>query len=244
MKETITIMKKYERIFKDLEEKIAKEIYAIDDFLPTEIELCKEYDASRDTIRKSLNLLAKAGLVKSQQGRGTQVIKHHQILFPISELTSYHELVSYFNMNSKTNVIAIDKLIVDKYVSKLTGFKENTIIWRITRQRVVDGVASVLDIDYLNKDIVPTISREIAEVSLYQYLEKELHLPIDFALKEVTIDQINDRDKILLDLGSDKHVVSVKSKVYLSNNEQFQFTESRHKLEKFKFVDFARRNPK
>ncbi|MFZ2483926.1 MAG: UTRA domain-containing protein, partial [Streptococcus parauberis] len=108
----------------------------------------------------------------------------------------------------------------------------------------VDGVASVLDIDYLNKDIVPTISREIAEVSLYQYLEKELHLPIDFALKEVTIDQINDRDKILLDLGSDKHVVSVKSKVYLSNNEQFQFTESRHKLEKFKFVDFARRNPK
>ncbi|CAM4176846.1 trehalose operon repressor [Streptococcus penaeicida] len=237
-------MKKYERIFKDLEEKISKEIYAIDDFLPTEIELSQEYDASRDTIRKALNLLAKAGLVKKQQGRGTQVIKHHQILFPISELTSYQELVSYFNMNSKTNVIAIDKLIVDEKTAKLTGFPVNSLVWRITRQRVVDGVASVLDIDYLSKTIVPKISREIAEKSLYEYLEKELKLAIDFALKEVTIDQVNDKDKILLDLGSDRHVVSVKSKVYLSSNEQFQFTESRHKLEKFKFVDFARRKPK
>lgn len=237
-------MKKYERIFKDLEEKISKEIYAIDDFLPTEIELSQEYDASRDTIRKALNLLAKAGLVKKQQGRGTQVIKHHQILFPISELTSYQELVSYFKMNSKTNVIAIDKLIVDEKTAKLTGFPVNSLVWRITRQRVVDGVASVLDIDYLSKTIVPKISREIAEKSLYEYLEKELKLAIDFALKEVTIDQVNDKDKILLDLGSDRHVVSVKSKVYLSSNEQFQFTESRHKLEKFKFVDFARRKPK
>lgn len=237
-------MKKYELIFKDLEEKILKEVYAIDDFLPTEIELCQKYHASRDTIRKALNLLTKAGLVKKKQGRGTQVIKHHHILFPISELTSYQELVAYFDMESKTNVIAIDKLIVDSEMSKLTGFPINSLIWRITRQRVVDGVASVLDIDYLSKDIVPTITREVAEVSLYAYLEKEMKLDIDFALKEVTIDQVNDRDKILLDLGSDKHVVSVKSKVYLSNNSQFQFTESRHKLEKFKFVDFARRKPK
>lgn len=88
------------------------------------------------------------------------------------------------------------------------------------------------------------MTREIAQISLYAFLENDLKLSIDFALKEVTIDQVNDRDKILLDLGSDKHVVSVKSKVYLSNNKQFQFTESRHKLEKFKFVDFARRNPK
>lgn len=237
-------MKKYESIFKDLEAKISKEVYAIDEFLPTEIELSKDYKVSRDTIRKALNLLEKAGLVKKGQGRGTQVIKHHHILFPISELTSYQELVSYFNMDSKTNVIAIDKLIVDPKMEKLTGFPTHSLVWRVTRQRVVDGVASVLDIDYLNKAIVPTVTRKVAEDSLYAYLEKEMKLDIDFALKEVTIDQINDRDKILLDLGSDKHVVSVKSKVYLSNNKQFQFTESRHKLEKFKFVDFARRKPK
>ncbi|MDG9307145.1 trehalose operon repressor, partial [Streptococcus pneumoniae] len=28
---------------------------------------------------------------------------------------------------------------------------------------------------------------------------------------------------------------------YLQDGRQFQFTESRHKLEKFRFVDFAKR---
>ncbi|HEP1763131.1 trehalose operon transcriptional repressor [Streptococcus pyogenes] len=237
-------MTKYERIYKDLETKINKDFYKEGDFLPTEIELSQQYQASRDTVRKALSLLTKAGLILKKQGRGTQVIRHHQIMFPISELTSYQELVSYSNLDSKTNVIAIDKLIVDETLSKLTGFSKNSLGWRVTRQRVVESVASVLDIDYLSKTLVPIMTREIAEHSIYQYLEKELHLAIDFALKEVTIDQITDRDKILLDLGSDQHVVSVKSKVYLSNNNQFQFTESRHKLEKFKFLDFARRRAK
>ncbi|MGC4389160.1 UTRA domain-containing protein, partial [Streptococcus suis] len=68
----------------------------------------------------------------------------------------------------------------------------------------------------------------------YHYLEDELGLDIAFAQKEITIDQLTDMDKLLLDIGQEHHVVSVKSKVFLSSQEQFQFTESRHKLEKFK----------
>ncbi|EQC68210.1 Trehalose operon transcriptional repressor [Streptococcus sp. HSISB1] len=85
------------------------------------------------------------------------------------------------------------------------------------------------------------MTREIAEKSIYDYLENQLHLSIAYAQKEITIDQLNDRDKLLLDIGAEHHVVSIKSKVYLANNQQFQFTESRHKLEKFRFVDFATR---
>ena len=44
-----------------------------------------------------------------------------------------------------------------------------------------------------------------------------------------------------MDIGKDPYVVSIKSKVYLQDGRQFQFTESRHKLEKFRFIDFAKR---
>lgn len=106
---------------------------------------------SRDTIRKALSLLAEAGLIQKIHGSGSQVIKHEQIDFPVSQLTSYKELVDAHHINSKTNVIAIDKLIVDEKLAALTGFKKNNLVWRIIRQRVVDGTASVLDIDYLDK---------------------------------------------------------------------------------------------
>jgi len=118
------------------------------------------------------------------------------------------------------------------------------LVWRIIRQRVVDQVASVLDIDYLDKELVPTMTREIAEHSIYHFIENDLGLSIDYAKKEITIDHATSRDKILLDIERENHVVSVKSQVYLANGQQFQFTDSRHKLDKFRFVDCAKRHKK
>lgn len=235
-------MKKYEYIFKKLEHDINAGVYQAGDYLPTENELTKTYQVSRDTIRKALGLLAEAGLIKKIHGSGSQVVKNDPIDFPVSKLTSYKELVDAYHITSKTNVISIDKLIVDDTLAALTGFQKNHLVWRVIRQRVVDEVASVLDSDYLDKSLVPDMTREIAEVSIYTYLEKQLHLNIAYAQKEITIDQLTDRDKLLLDIGPEHHVVSVKSKVYLADKRQFQFTESRHKLEKFRFVDFATRH--
>lgn len=234
-------MKKYEQIFKLLEQDILNEKYQMNDYLPSEHELVQTYKVSRDTIRKSLDLLQKAGLIQKMRGQGSKVIQQEQIDFPVSNLTSYQELVRQHGMNSKTNVIQLEKITVDKKLSSLTGFPEYRLVWRIIRQRVVDGIASVLDIDYLDKSFVPSISREIAEHSIYAYLEDELGLHISYAQKEITIDPATNRDKILMNIGNDHHVVSVKSKVYLSDGQQFQFTDSRHKLEKFRFVDFSKR---
>ena len=118
------------------------------------------------------------------------------------------------------------------------------MVWKVVRQRVVDDLVSVLDTDYLDMELVPNLTRQIAEQSIYSYIEDELKLHIDYAQKEITIDHTGDRDKILMDIGKDPYVVSIKSKVYLQDGRQFQFTESRHKLEKFHFVDFAKRHPK
>ena len=234
-------MKKYEQIFKLLEQDILNEKYQINDYLPSEHELVQAYKVSRDTIRKSLDLLQKAGLIQKMRGQGSKVIQQEQIDFPVSNLTSYQELVRQHGMNSKTNVIQLEKITVDKKLSSLTGFPEYRLVWRIIRQRVVDGIASVLDIDYLDKSFVPSINREIAEHSIYAYLEDELGLHISYAQKEITIDPATNRDKILMNIGNDHHVVSVKSQVYLADGQQFQFTDSRHKLEKFRFVDFSKR---
>ena len=234
-------MKKYQQLYKQIEKAIHEETYAVGDFLPSEHELVQTYKVSRDTVRKSLDLLQKAELIQKIRGQGSKVIKQAQIDFPVSNLTSYQELVQQHGINSKTNLIQLEKITVDKKLSNLTGFPEYRLVWRIVRQRVVDEVASVLDIDYLDKTLVPSLTREIAEQSIYAYLEEELGLRIAYAQKEITIDPATNRDQILMDIGTDQHVVSVKSKVYLADGQQFQFTDSRHKLEKFRFIDFAKR---
>ena len=75
-----------------------------------------------------------------------------------------------------------------------------------------------------------------------QGLKSQTNLSISHAFKEITIDNTSEQDKILIDIGKDHNVVCIRSKVYLNNGNQLQFTESRHKLEKFKFVYYAKRH--
>ena len=234
-------MKKYQQLFKQLERDNLGEKYQFGDFLPSEHQLMEIYQVSRDTVRKALALLQEEGLIEKVRGQGSKVVKQEQLDFPVSNLTSYQELVAQHQLQSKTNVISLDKITVDKKLSKTTGFPEYRLVWRIVRQRVVDNIASVLDIDYLDKSLVPDLTREIGEHSIYSYLEETLKLNIAYARKEITIDHVSNQDHILLDIGRDQHVVSIKSQVYLADGRQFQYTESRHKLDKFRFVDFATR---
>ena len=237
-------MKKYQQLFKQIQENIQNETYAIGEFLPSEHDLMNQYQVSRDTVRKALSLLQEEGLIKKIRGQGSQVVKEETVNFPVSSLTSYQELVQELGLRSKTNVVSLDKIIIDKKSSLITGFPEFRMVWKVVRQRVVDDLVSVLDTDYLDMELIPNLTRQIAEQSIYSYIEDDLKLHIDYAQKEITIDHTGDRDKILMDIGKDPYIVSIQSKVYLQDGRQFQFTESRHKLEKFHFVDFAKRHPK
>ena len=227
-------MKKYQIIYKDLEKAIHEQSIKWETFSPP--------SKNWFNLTRLVSLLVEEGLVKKIHGSGSQVINQEQINFPVSDLTSYQELIEQQGLNSQTNVISLDKIIVDSKLSERTGFSNSRQVWRVVRQRVVDSCASVIDIDYLDASLVPQLNRSIAEYSIYDYIENQINLSISHAFKEITIDNATDQDKILIDLGKDQHVVCVRSKVYLNNGKQFQFTESRHKLEKFKFVDYAKRH--
>uniref|UniRef100_UPI0036D40B41 UTRA domain-containing protein n=1 Tax=Streptomyces atratus TaxID=1893 RepID=UPI0036D40B41 len=82
---------------------------------------------------------------------------------------------------------------------------------------------------------------DICRKSIYEYLEEDLGLSIGFAKKEITIEEPTKEDRKLLDFEGFHSIVVVKSHVYLDNASLFQFTESRHRPDKFRFVDFARR---
>lgn len=235
-------MKKYELILHDLEYKIKNKTYQENDLLPSENELVKIYDASRATIRQSLQILEEKGLIQKQKGRGSVVIASSKLNFPISGLTSYKELQDSLGFQSVTEVIKFEKITVDSELAARTLFEPGIPVWHIIRVRKIDGEAVVLDHDFVKHDICPDMSKADVSFSLYDYLEKQLKIEISFAQKEITIDFINDEDRQLLDLNQlDRHIVSVKSHVFLNDASVFQYTDSQHQVDKFQFTEFARR---
>ena len=63
-----------------------------------------QYDTSRETIRKALNLLAQEGYIQKVRGKGSIVIKNTKLDFPVSGLVSFNELAQKMDKKPKTIV--------------------------------------------------------------------------------------------------------------------------------------------
>ncbi|HFI0352665.1 TPA: trehalose operon repressor [Streptococcus suis] len=233
-------MKKYQEIYNDLKEKIRTNEYASGSLLPTEQQFQEMYGVSRDTVRKALAILTEGGLIQKVQGRGSMVLEQEILNFPVSGLTSYKELTHSLKISTKTDVVSLDQIVVNSNLSHLTGFEPHSKVWKIVRTRSIDGKIAVVDTDYLAAELVPNMTVEIARGSIYEYLENQLNLDIAYAQKEITVEPTSREERELMQ-SQDDYLVLIKSKVYLGDTQQFQYTESKHKIDKFRFVDFARR---
>ncbi|MFC7785972.1 trehalose operon repressor [Rossellomorea sp. GCM10028870] len=238
----MTKSNKYKQIFEDLSEKIQDGTYTANSILPSENELSVIYATSRETIRKALTLLAQKGLIQKLRGKGSLVLDVSRMSFPISGLVSFKELQTSMGRDQiETYVHDFGLIGADDQVASQLEATANAEVWKVVRSRRIGGERIILDKSYFLKEQVPLLTKEICENSIYEYLEGELELPIDFAKKEIVVEECTDEDRKYLDLHGYDHVVVVKNYVHLKDATLFEYTESRHRLDMFRFVDFARR---
>ena len=235
-------MSKYNQIYLDLLTKIENDTFAAGSLMPSENELMQEYQASRDTIRKALNLLVYNGYIQKSKGRKSIVLDNNRFKFPVSGVLSFKELKPSLGNDVQTEVLTFEIIPCDESTKKKLKLQTGDLVYYIERIRKVDGERIILDIDIINAKMIPGLTKEIAQDSIYEYIEKTLNLNISFAKKEITVVDAHGLDYRCLDLKNYDMVACVKSYSYLDNAEIFQYTESRHRPDKFRFTDFARRN--
>ena len=235
-------MRKYDAIYQDLKEKIEAEIYATGSLLPSESALQDMYQASRDTVRKALRLLKEDGFIQSQKGKGSTVINRQEYVFPVSGVVSYAELAAQFHLQTRTVVLTNHFATLPaksfKDVDPTVEVKQMRLLKRV---RYLENEPDIIDIDYLDPKVVPPIPESVAKDSLYAYLEGPVGLTIAYATKEITVEAATEEDQRYLKIPPSAVVVVVRSCSSLTDTTKFQYTESRHRADRFKFHDFARR---
>lgn len=235
-------MRKYDAIYQDLKEKIEAEIYATGSLLPSESALQDMYQASRDTVHKALRLLKDDGFIQSQKGKGSTVINRQEYVFPVSGVVSYAELAAQFHLQTRTVVLTNHFATLPaksfKDVDPTVEVKQMRLLKRV---RYLENEPDIIDIDYLDPKVVPPIPESVAKDSLYAYLEGPVGLTIAYATKEITVETATEEDQRYLKIPPSAVVVVVRSCSSLTDTTKFQYTESRHRADRFKFHDFARR---
>ncbi|MBZ1330174.1 trehalose operon repressor [Clostridium botulinum] len=232
---------KYLTIYNEISNRIENNKIQSGEKLSSENEMMKEYNVSRDTIRKALNLLESNGYIQKVKGKGSFVLDINKFDFPVSGLTSFKELSTRMGVESNTLVKELKLIKPDNFLMKQLNLSKNDDVWKVIRVREIDNKKIILDKDFFNKKYVSLLTKDICENSIYEYLENELGLKISFAKKEITVQQVTQEDKSYLDFENYNMIVVVKNYIYLDDMSLFQYTESRHRPDRFKFVEFARR---
>lgn len=232
---------KYIKIYDELVKAIEDKEVIAGEKLPSENELMEQYQVSRDTIRKSLDLLEENGYIQKAKGKGSFVLDIDKFDFPVSGIISFKEISEKLGHGFRTIVEHLELRRPDKTIEKRLELSQGDLVWEVIRVREIDGERIILDKDYFHNEYIKGLTKEICEDSTYEYIENELGLSINFAKKEIVVEKATEEDRKYLDLESFDMVVVVKSYTYLSDASLFQYTESRHRPDKFKFVDFARR---
>lgn len=232
---------KFAEIYKDLKQKIESREYGFQELLPSENTLVQEYDCSRNTIRRAIADLVSDGYVQSMQGKGVRVIFQPSLhtSFTIGGIESFKESATRNQQKAKTKVIHFVELVVDERISKKTGFPIGEEIYYLQRLHYLDGKALILNHNYFLKTVASGLTKEIAEKSIYEYLENTLGVSIVTSKRIMTVEKMTQIDEKYLDLGDYNCMAVVSSHTYNSDGIMFEYTQSRHRPDYFSFQDNA-----
>ena len=172
-------MSKYKQVYRDLKEKIDTRVYKRNTELPSENELVKEYGYSKDTIRKALSLLEINGYIQKIKGKNSLILGHGRIKNNyLGNIKTSSELNIDGKYEIKTSLESLYIIQGDKKIMDIFGSDEDNDFYRVRRRRLINGERLEYEVSYFDRKLVPFINKEIAESSIYKYLEKELGLNI------------------------------------------------------------------
>ncbi|ERJ74031.1 putative trehalose operon repressor [Streptococcus sobrinus W1703] len=236
------MMSKYKQLYEDIKKQIEEGKLQANQELPTEYELMEVYGYSKDTIRKALSLLELDGYIQKMRGRNSIVMEHGRTKNNyLSEIKTSDELNRDEHLDITTQLDNLYIIQGEQEIMDIFKVDDSVDFYRVGRSRIIAGEKIEFELSYFDRRVVPYLNKEIAEKSIYQYLENQLGLKITHSRREISFRYATQEEKDNMDLGKFNMVAVVTSLTYLSNGQLFQYGTISYRPDKFTFVTMAKR---
>ncbi len=236
---------KYSFIAEEIRTRIKNQEYPLDKPIPDEMTLAKEFDCSRMTMKKALEVLVLEGLLYRKRGHGTFIIKSaldaERLHIQSQEVNGFTKLVNGEKVD--TVILRFEVIFPDDKIAEKLHVEKETPVYEILRVRSVASEPYVIEHTFMPVQIVPGLTKEILEGSIYSYIQDKLNHKIASSYKQIRADKSNELDHKYLKCQQDDPVMDVEQTVYLNNGVAFEYSISRHRYDKFVFttVNISRR---
>jgi GntR family transcriptional regulator, phosphonate transport system regulatory protein len=128
----------WRQIAHTLEQEVADGRLAIGDRLPSEGQLSGRFAVNRHTVRRALGELARQGLIRIEQGRGSFVAED-TLDYEVGPRTRLSEWVRKQNKEPSGRVLDLRDVAADGMVAAVLGLKQGARVARMERLGLADG---------------------------------------------------------------------------------------------------------
>src|SRR5215471_13040717 len=168
----------YERVEAVLAAGIADGSMPPETQLPAEERLIEQFKVSRRAVRKAIQNLIERGLVEVRRGKGTFVTQP-KITQALTELTGFVEDMRVLGRNPTARLLDKRILAADETVAHHLALARGTLVVRLQRVRLADGVPMSFDETYLPRDIGEKVAENDLEAEpVFALLENKYDTPL------------------------------------------------------------------
>lgn len=217
-------MLKYQQIANNIEKYIYDNDFSQGTKLPTVETLALDYNVSKSTIVKALESLVLKGIVYQVQGSGIFVRRRNRTGYIDLNVTAgFTNTLKDFKVTSK--VLNFEVINPSEEIAQSLECSTEDEVYSVKRIRYINREIMCYEESYYKKSVVPYLTKEIAEKSIFEYLEAALGLNIGFSDRYVHIDKLSDDVANILELNSGDPAMTVLEQIYLSSGLTFNFTK-------------------
>ena len=154
--------------------------------IPSEHELCAQYDVSRITVRKALADLIHEGLLYTVQGKGTFVAARKFRIEWAHEMAGFHADMARRGLQVKVRVLEQAVVPAEQHVADELNLRLGDPVVKIVRLRFADEQPFDIATNYTPWVVFPGLEKEdLARGSIYALIRTKYHVQIDHGVRLV-----------------------------------------------------------
>ncbi|MFC4387885.1 GntR family transcriptional regulator [Gracilibacillus marinus] len=206
--------------------------------LPSEIEMAKKFEVSRETFRSAVKLLEKEGRLVVKRGAGTFVVKPlPHIPNRLEKLDSVTQMILSAGLREGERQESIRLATCRKEWAEVLELKEGDPVIVNERIRTANGEPTVVSVNIIPEHIIgKDILNQKIIGSLFAYLEEKCGIYITSADAELHVPLHTDRHCQKLLIRPETTVLMMKQLHYNQSNEPVLYSMDYFRNDVFQFT--------
>ncbi|MCM1991949.1 GntR family transcriptional regulator [Oceanirhabdus seepicola] len=214
----------YIQVKDEILSKVRDEVWKVEEKIPTEKELMKNYKVGRATIREAITMLVNEGYLEKRQGIGTFVCRREPHL-GFEPFISLAVSLNLRGLKHNNKIIKNEKINVSQTEQIDMKWHEDKAYY-IERERFVEEKLIGIEKFYFDYEFQEEIQKEDISDSLGKIIVEKLNIPIKRVIQDISYRDSTIEEARRLGYSNEVKIMKMIRWIYVEGRtEPFQYME-------------------